>query len=112
MAKQEGRHCSIGFVRARTAWLAGAAGAAIAVYRRMRRAPVAPAPVEDPRAAELRDRLEESRAVVDERDEFESAETPVDQVEADSSPEERRHAVHERGRAASEQMRGGPGSAE
>jgi hypothetical protein len=112
MARQEGRHCSIGFVRARTAWLAGAAGAAIAVYRRMRRAPVAPAPVEDPRAAELRDRLEESRAVVDERDEFESAETPVDQVEADSSPEERRRAVHERGRAASEQMRGGPGSAE
>jgi hypothetical protein len=105
MAKQEGSQCSIGLVRARTAWLAGAAGAAIAAYRRMRRAP-APAPVEDPRAAELRERLEESRAVVDEREEFESAETPVDQVEVDSSPEDRRRAVHERGRAAADQMRG------
>jgi hypothetical protein len=105
MAKQEGSQCSIGLVRARTAWLAGAAGAAIAAYRRMRRAP-APVPVEDPRAAELRERLEESRAVVDEREEFESAETPVDQVEADSSPEDRRRAVHERGRAAADQMRG------
>ena len=105
MAKQEGRHCSIGFVRAKTAWLAGAAGAAIAVYRRMRHASVAAEPVEDPRAAELRERLEESRAVVDERDEFESAETPVDEVEADASPEDRRRAVHERGKAAAEQMR-------
>ncbi len=113
MAKQEGSQCSIGFVRARTAWLAGTAGAAIAVYRRMRRAPVAPAPVEDPRAEELRERLEESRAVVDEREEFESAETPVDEVEAgDSSPEDRRRAVHERGRAAADQMRGDSGSAE
>ena len=86
MAKQEGSQCSIGLVRARTAWLAGAAGAAIAVYRRMRRAPAAPAPVEDPRAGELRERLEESRTVVDEREEFESAETPVDEVEADASP--------------------------
>jgi hypothetical protein len=106
MAKQEGSQCSIGLVRARTAWLAGAAGAAIAVYRRMRRAP-APAPAEDPRASELRERLEESRAVVDEREEFESAETPVDQVEAGARPEDRRRAVHERGRAAADQMRGG-----
>ena len=112
MAKQEGRHCSIGFVRAKTAWLAGAAGAAIAVYRRMRHASVAAEPVEDPRAAELRERLEESRAVVDERDEFESAETPVDQIEAESSPEDRRRAVHARGRAAADQMRGGSGSPE
>jgi len=112
MARQEGRHCSIGFMRARTAWLAGAAGAAIAVYRRMRRAPAAPASVEDPRAGELRERLEESRAVVDEREEFESAETPVDEVEADASPEDRRRAVHERGRAAADQMRDGSGSAE
>jgi hypothetical protein len=107
MAKQEGRQCSIGLVRARTAWLAGAAGAAIAVYRKMRRAPAAPVPVEDPRAAELRERLEESRAVVDEREEFESAETPVDEVEADATPEDRRRAVHDRGRAAADRMRGG-----
>ena len=51
------------------------------------------------------ERLEESRAVVDEREEFESAETPVDEVEADASPEDRRRAVHERGKAAAEQMR-------
>jgi hypothetical protein len=107
MARQEGSQCSIGFVRARTAWLAGAAGAAIAVYRRMRRAP-APAPVEDPRAAELRQKLDESRTLVDEREEFESAEKPVDEVEADASPEDRRRAVHERGRAAAEKMRGSP----
>jgi hypothetical protein len=105
MAKQEGRHCSIGFVRARTAWLAGAAGAAIAVYRRMRQAP-APAPMDDPRAEELRQKLDESRAVVDEREEFESAETPIDEVEPDAGPDERRRAVHERGRAAADQMRG------
>jgi hypothetical protein len=103
MAKQEGSQCSIGLVRARTAWLAGAAGAAIAVYRRMRR-PVS-APVEDPRAADLREKLDESRTLVDEREEFESAEKPVDEVEADASPEDRRRAVHERGRAAADQMR-------
>ena len=103
MAKQEGSQCSIGFVRARTAWLAGAAGAAIAVYRRMRR-PVAE-PAEDPRAGELREKLDESRTLVDEREEFESAEKPVDEVEDDASPEDRRRAVHERGRAAADQMR-------
>ena len=105
MARQEGRHCSIGSVRARTAWLAGAAGAAIAVYRRLRRVPTAP-PVEDPRAAELRQKLDESRALVDEREEFELAEKPVDEVEPDASPEDRRREVHDRARAAAEQMRG------
>src|SRR2546423_1866455 len=69
-ARQEGGQCSIGPMRARTAWLAGAAGAAIAVYRKMRRP--APAPVEDPRAEDLRRKLDESRAVVDEREEFEA----------------------------------------
>lgn len=106
MAGQEGGQCSIGSVRARTAWLAGAAGAAIAVYRRLRRpgALPAPAPVEDPRAEELRRKLEESRAVVDEPEEFDSAETTVDQAgPVDVSG--RRSAVHERGRAAAEEMR-------
>jgi hypothetical protein len=106
MARQEGRQCSIGLVRARTAWLAGAAGAGVALYRRLRRAP-ATAP-EDPRAAELRRKLDESRTLVDEREEFESAETTVDQVEPDADPgvADRREAVHERGRAAAEKMRG------
>ena len=97
-------------MRARTAWLAGAAGAAIAVYRRMRR----PAPVpaaEDPRADELRRKLDESRAVVDEREEFESGETPVDQAaDPDAPVDDRRQAVHERGKAAAEQMRRKPGA--
>jgi hypothetical protein len=108
MARQEGGQCSIGLVRARTAWLAGAAGAAIAAYRKLRQPILPPAPVEDPRAEELRQKLEESRAVVDEREEFESAETPVDQAEP-ADVADRRSAVHERGRDAAEQMRRKPG---
>ena len=104
MARQEGGQCSIGLVRARTAWLAGAAGAAIAVYRRLRRVPATP--IEDPRAAELRQKLDESRELVDEREEFESAETTVDQIEPEAGPEDRRRAVHERGQAAADKMRG------
>jgi hypothetical protein len=107
MARQEGGQCSIGSMRARTAWLAGAAGAAIALYRRIRPQPVAPtAPAEDPRAEELRRRLEESRTVVEEQhEEAASPETPVDATEV----EDRRQAVHERARAAADEMRG-PGS--
>jgi hypothetical protein len=88
---------------ARTAWLAGAAGAAVAVYRRLRRQE--PAPVEDPRAAELRQRLDESRTVVAEQhEEVAAPEKPVDEADVD----ERRQAVHERARAAAEEMRGDP----
>jgi hypothetical protein len=102
MARQEGGQCSIGLVRARTAWLAGAAGAAIAVYRKMRRPSAGP--VDDPRAEELRAKLDESRGLEADRAEVESAETPVDQAEpADAG--DRRSAVHEQGRAAAEQMR-------
>jgi hypothetical protein len=106
MARQEGGQCSIGLVRARTAWLTGAAGAAVAAWRRFRRGPeVEPEPTEDPRAEELRQRLEESRAVVEEQhEEAASAETPVD--EADLGVDERRAAVHEQARAAAEEMRG------
>jgi hypothetical protein len=99
MARQEGGQCSIGLMRARTAWIGAIGVAAAAAYRSLRRQP---APAEDPRAEELRRKLDESRAVVDEREEFESAETPVDEAEVD----DRRRAVHERGRAAAEQMRG------
>jgi hypothetical protein len=115
MARQEGGQCSIGLMRARTAWLAGATGAAIAVYRRLRRIPAPPASAPDPRAEELRRRLDESRAIVAEREEFEAAETPVDAAEPGeggvSEPAEvegRRRAVHERGRAAADEMRGAP----
>jgi hypothetical protein len=103
MARQEGGECSIGRVRARLAWLAGAVGVAGAVvYRKLLRAP---AVGENPRAAELRQRLDESRAIVEEREEFEAAETTVDAAE-ETGPEARRRDVHERGRAAAEKMRG------
>jgi hypothetical protein len=102
MTRQEGGQCSIGLVRARTAWLGALGVAGAAVVRALRRRPAPAPPVSDPRADELRQKLDESRAVVDEREEFESAETPVDEAEVD----DRRRSVHERGRAAAEQMRG------
>jgi len=91
-------------VRARTAWLAGAAGAAIAVYRKLRPAPeAAPVPTDDPRAEELRRKLEESRTVAEEQhEEAASPEMPVDEADVES----RRAAVHERARAATDEMRG------
>jgi hypothetical protein len=108
MARQEGGQCSIGLMRARMAWLGGAIGVVgAAAYRALRRQPARVAAV-DPRAEELRRRLDESRELVDERDEFESAETPVDQAEP-AEVADRRQAVHERGRAAAEEMRGESG---
>jgi hypothetical protein len=95
-------------MRARTAWLAGAAGAAIAAYRKFRRPAAAPVPVEDPRAEELRRKLDESRDLEADRAEVESAEVPVDQAEP-ADVTDRRKAVHERGQAAAEQMRRPPG---
>jgi hypothetical protein len=89
-------------VRGRTAWIAGALGAAGVAYRRLRRRS-APAAV-DPRADELRRRLDESKSVADDRAEFEAGETPVD--EAEPSLDEKRAAVHERGRAAVRDMGG------
>jgi len=82
-------------------------GAFAAVWLRRRKRTVAPEPETgpDPRAEELRQRLAESRAIVEERDEFEGAETTVDQVETPADPELRRRAVHEAGRAAAERMR-------
>ena len=78
MTRQEGGQCSIGLMRARLAWLTGAVGLVAAVaYRKLRGRPAS----EDRRAAELRRRLDESRTLVQERDEFEAAETPVDAAE-------------------------------
>ena len=108
MARQEGGQCSIGRVSSRKGWLAGLGAA----WRRLRggseepepAVAAEPAPAEDPRAEELRQRLEESRTVAEEQhEEAASPETPVDQVEA--SVEERRAAVHERAREAAEEMR-------
>jgi hypothetical protein len=62
----------------------------------------------DPRADELRRKLAESRAVVEEREEFEGAELTVDRAEpAPEDPETRRRAVHEAGRDTVERMRRG-----
>jgi hypothetical protein len=92
-------------VRRPLAWLLG--GFAAARFVRRRRQAHAPAP--DPRADELRQRLAESRGIVDEREEFEAAETPVDEAEpAPHDPDDRRRAVHEAAREAAERMRGEP----
>ena len=82
----------------------GVALGAAAVWRVVRRRP-RPEAESDPRAEELRARLDESRAVVDDREEFEGAETTVDAVDAVPQPEERRRAVHAEGRAAVDEMR-------
>lgn len=88
-------------MRSRFAWIAGAVGAAGVAYRTLRRRRTeAPA---DPRAEELRRKLDESKPLVGERDDFESGETAVDEVEP--SVDAKRAAAHERGRAAVDEMR-------
>ena len=94
--------------------LVAAIGSALgiaALYRLLRRresaAAVAPAPAPDARAEELRQKLAEARAVVDERDEFEGAETTIDEAEAaQQDPAERRRRVHEEARGVVDRMRG------
>ena len=89
------------------AWLLG--GFAAVGFLRRRRQAQESAPAPDPRAEELRQRLAEARGIVDERDEFEAAETPVNEAEAaPRDPDERRRAVHEAAREAAERMRGEP----
>ena len=67
-----------------------------------------PEPREDPRAEELRRRLAEARTMVEEREEFEAAETPVDRAEPAPEVDERRRRVHDEGRRAAERMRRRP----
>ncbi len=84
------------------AWLLGAF--ALLGFLRRRREPVPAAA--DPRAEELRRKLEESRSIVEERDEFEGAELTVDRAEpAPEDPQSRRRAVHDAGRETVERMR-------
>ena len=66
-------------------------------------------PSEDPRAEELRRRLAEARTIVEEREEFEAAETPVDRAEPAPEVDERRRRVHDEGRRTAERMRRRPG---
>jgi hypothetical protein len=103
-----GRHCSIGLVQGRLALLlGGAVVAGAAAYRALTRRPPAPV-VPEPHAEALKTRLAESRAVVDEREEFEAGETPIDEAEpVPSEVGDRRRAVHDRGRSVAEQMRRG-----
>ena len=89
-------------MRNRAAWIAGALGAAGMAYRALRRKPKAAA---DPRADELRRKLDESKPLVDEREEFEAGETTVDEADAPTL-DEKRAAVHEHGQAAVRDMRG------
>jgi hypothetical protein len=77
-----------------------------AVFRFPRKRP-AQAQVADPRADELRQRLAEARELAEERDEFESGETTVDQAEPGMpDADTRRGEVHDAARATVEQMRG------
>jgi hypothetical protein len=87
------------------AWLLGAF--ALLGFLRRRRDPVsACAAAADPRAEELRRKLDESKTLVDEREEFEEAELTVDLAEpAPEDPESRRRAVHESARSTVDQMR-------
>jgi hypothetical protein len=77
--------------------------------RRRRPAYERPAePSADRRAEELRRKLAESRPLVEEREEFESAETPVDRAEPAPEVDERRRRVHEEGRRTAQRMRRRP----
>jgi hypothetical protein len=85
------------------AWVVGGMAALGLVRRRHEPSPAAP----DPRAEELRRKLDESRSIVEEREEFEAAELPIDRAEpAPEGPASRRRAVHEAGRSTVERMRG------
>ncbi len=76
--------------------------------RRVEEPPLAPPAEPDPRAAELRAKLDEAKEAAGDREEFESGETPVD--EADLAA--RRDAVHDAGRAAIDEMGGGSGESD
>jgi hypothetical protein len=81
-----------------TAWLTGVAGG-VAAARIFRRAP-APAPLREPDPADaLRAKLAETKSVQAEPERA----TPA---EPNDDPDTRRRAVHERGRAAVDEMRG------
>jgi len=73
---------------------------ALAVWQWFRRKPKR-SPALDP-ADSLRAKLEESRALVDERETFEEGETPVDEAD----PNVRRRSVHEQARARLDELRG------
>jgi len=77
----------------------GIAVAGGALYRKLRRKKPSAEP--DP-ASELRQKLDESRAITQERDEFEAGEVAVDQAEPGVA--ERRRDVHDQAKASIEEM--------
>jgi hypothetical protein len=85
----------------------GAVVAGAAAYRVLTRRPPPPV-VPEPHVEALKSKLAEARVVIDDREEFEAAETPIDQAEAvPSEVGDRRRSVHERGRQVAEEMRRG-----
>jgi hypothetical protein len=88
-------------VRKALAWLVGA----FAVFGFLRRRREPPTPDVDPRAEDLRRKLAESRSIVEEREEFESAELTIDRAEPAPDPESRRGVVHDAARETVQQMR-------
>jgi hypothetical protein len=88
------------------AWLAGALGLAGLAKALRQRPQQAPEPGPDPRAEELRRRLEEAKPLAEEPvDEADAAETPIDRA-PDPPPARTREDVHAQARAAVEEMRG------
>jgi len=82
-----------------TAWLTGVAGG-VAAARLFRRAPATTAPVRESEPADaLRAKLAETKAA-------QPAPEPAPAEEPGDDPHARRRAVHERGRAAVDEMRG------
>jgi hypothetical protein len=82
-----------------TAWLTGVAGG-VAAARIFRRAPT-PVPVREPDPADaLRAKLAETKSAQPEPEPAAPAKEP------DDDPDARRRAVHDRGRAAVDEMRG------
>jgi len=98
-------------MRRLTAWIGGAVGG-ITAYRLFRRRPAAlPEPSSEPvaeapdeRADKLRAKLAESRTADPVAEEPPSAAGGED-AEEPESPDERRHRVHEEGRAALDEMK-------
>ena len=87
--------------------LGGAVVAGAAAYRALVRRSPAPA-VPEPHVEALKTKLAEARVVADDREEFEAAETTIDQAESvPGELAERRSSVHERGRQMADQMRRG-----
>ena len=90
-----------------TLLLGGAVVAGAAAYRALTHRPPAPV-VPEPHVEALKARLAESKALVEEREEFESGETPIDRAEpVPTELGDRRRSVHDRGREVAEQMRRG-----